>query len=114
MAYDAGSGVLGCGRLRGGRGSLAAGQDAPQLGHRGRRHEQDPVQTGRRRLRKPGRSLNCCCRLKHTDPGLDLTGSGAALLVGVVATQGNGDLGVPGVFKVGVVGTGDMGLEPTS
>lgn len=56
--------------------------------------------------------LTCCC--EHTDPALDLTGSGTALLVGVVAMQGSGDLGVPGVFKVGVVGMGDMGLEPTS
>lgn len=52
--------------------------------------------------------------LCDTDPGLDLTVSGTVLLVGVVAMQGNGDLGVPGVLMVGVVGVGDMGLEPIS
>lgn len=34
--------------------------------------------------------------------------------MGVVAAQGKGDKGVPGVFGVSVVGVGDMGLEPTS
>lgn len=52
--------------------------------------------------------------LHNTDPGLDLTVSGTVLLVGVVAMQGNGDLGVPGVLMVGVVGVGDMGLVPVS
>lgn len=43
-----------------------------------------------------------------------MTVSGTPLFVGVVAMQGKGDLGVPGVFMVGVVGVGDMGLEPIS
>lgn len=50
----------------------------------------------------------------QTDPGLDLTASGTPLFVGVVAMQGKGDLGVPGVFVVGVVGVGDIGLEAVS
>lgn len=40
--------------------------------------------------------------------------SGAPVFVGVEAVQGKGDFGVPGVFGVGVVGVGDMGLEITS
>lgn len=52
--------------------------------------------------------------LCYTDPGLDLTVSGTPLFVGVVVMQGKGDFGVPGVFMVGVVGVGDMGLEPIS
>lgn len=50
----------------------------------------------------------------HTDPGLLLIVSGTPVFVGVVAVQGKGDLGVPGVFGVGVVGVGDMGLEHKS
>lgn len=40
--------------------------------------------------------------------------SGTLVFVGVVTVEGKGDLGVPGVFGVGVVGIGDMGLEPIS
>lgn len=40
--------------------------------------------------------------------------SGTPVFVGVVAERGRGDLGVPGVFGVGVVGTGDMELQPRS
>ena len=49
-----------------------------------------------------------------SDPGLVFIVSGTTVFVGVVAAQGKGDLGVPGVFGVGVVGVGDMGLEPIS
>lgn len=53
--------------------------------------------------------------LSHTYPGLDLTVSGRPLFVGVVAiVYGKGDLGVPGVVTVGVVGVGDMGLQVIS
>lgn len=47
-------------------------------------------------------------------PGLVLIVSGTLVFVGVVTVEGKGDLGVPGVFGVGVVGIGDMGLEPIS
>lgn len=47
-------------------------------------------------------------------PGLVLIVSGTPVFVGVEAVQGKGDFGVPGVFVVGVVGVGDMGLEPIS
>lgn len=42
-----------------------------------------------------------------------MTESGIPAFVGVVATGVRGDLGVPGVLVVGVVGVGDMG-PPTS
>lgn len=32
----------------------------------------------------------------------------------MVAERGSGDFGVPGVFGVGVVGTGDIELQPRS
>lgn len=53
--------------------------------------------------------------LSNAYPGLDLTASGRPLFVGVlVRVYGRGDLGVPGVVTVGVVGAGDMGLQVTS
>lgn len=52
-----------------------------------------------------------CC----TDPGLVLTVSGTPVLVGVLAGEAKGDVGVtPGLLRVAVVGVGDMGWPPTS
>jgi len=52
--------------------------------------------------------------VSHTDPVLVLIASGTPVFVGVVAGQVKGDLGVPGVLRVGVEEVGDMGMETAS